>query len=996
MLQLVDVKKDYAVDKTLTTHALKGVSLKFGERGFVAILGPSGCGKTTLLNIVSGLDRYTAGDLIVDGVSTAEFKDRDWDDYRNKKIGIVFQSYNLIPHLTVWENTALALTLAGLSPKEKRAMAYDALKSVGLSGQEKKKPNQLSGGQQQRVAIARALVSNPSIILADEPTGALDSDTSIQVMDILEKISKDHLVVMVTHNEALADRYADRIIRMSDGKIVGDVPNRPQTPILSGNAAPTIHISSQPPTPPAHSEGGRRSRMTFATAMAMSLKNLLTKKGRTAVTAVASSFGIIGVGLVLAISGGFSDYVSRMETQTLAKFPISIEGYGLSEGNSNSNENNTGEPDENLESYPEGDQIAIRDPGRSAFHLNDITADYYESFLMGGTDSYGRRWEGLDPSLYASIQNNYSISANVIAKSVDDDGRDLYTAIDTSPRSMLATLTTTTYWSELPGDESYIEESYDILPGGRFPSSSHEVVITVDKYNRISTSTLRALGINPNSFKNADGTYRSVNTQAFGQWEFKRVKNDDFYTSLGPSESPFFGLGLRNAGNGNPQANPYSFPKFVKYLNASPENPSEAERNEYVQGLLNFFIPTDAETSGLDPLELVQLYSILSKLQRDLQGAQGDQASQQAILHQFWAENQTFLTTVGEKAGVNLFEKNLATYSKPQGNDNLKAAFDNPNSQPIQIVGILRPKEGVALGLLGDGVYHLPSLTREVLEESSKSSIATENDKYYFFLNARTLAQGGGADFENIQNGNYAAVAYENYLEAYDILTYDPLTRAPKKLTPFTGYSSVRTSIGTDTSVGSITIFPMDFKRKEEILTYLDRYNATPDQNGNPLAEEDKIIYTDVSAMLSDSIGTMVSMISTVLISFASISLVVSSVMIGIIIYVSVLERTKEIGILRSVGARKRDIGRLFKMESVAIGFMAGAFGVAVTYVLSFPINAIVNALYPDYDVGSIASLRYYYALLLIAVSSLLTYLAGLLPSRSAAKKNPVKCLRSE
>lgn len=356
MLKLIDITKDYIVDKNLKTHALKGISLDFGEKGFVAILGQSGCGKTTLLNIISGLDRYTSGDLIIDGKSTKEYKDRDWDDYRNKKIGIIFQSYNLIPHLSILENAELSLTLAGIPAKEKKDLALQALTKVGLSDQAKKKPNQLSGGQQQRVAIARAIVSNPSIILADEPTGALDSETSVQVMDILHSISKEHLVIMVTHNENLAFQYADRIIRMHDGLVIGDDLNKKKNEDLSSNKkvifSPQKDITKEleeankkrllisdidnvkkedslkevVSSKPEIKSKAKKSRMSFFTAMMMSLKNLMTKKGRTIITAIASSFGIIGVGLVLAISGGFSDYVSRMETQTLSKFPISIEG----------------------------------------------------------------------------------------------------------------------------------------------------------------------------------------------------------------------------------------------------------------------------------------------------------------------------------------------------------------------------------------------------------------------------------------------------------------------------------------------------------------------------------------------------------------------------------------------------------------------------------------------------------------------------------------------
>lgn len=994
MLKLIDIKKNYVVDKHLQTQALKGISLEFGENGFVAILGPSGCGKTTLLNIISGLDRYTSGDLIIDGKSTKLYTDRDWDDYRNKKIGIVFQSYNLIPHLNIIENTELSLTLAGISQSEKKERALQALDIVGLKDQARKKPNQLSGGQQQRVAIARAIISNPSIVLADEPTGALDSETSVQVMDILHKLSKDHLIIMVTHNEKLAYTYADRIIKMQDGLIESDSLNqrkdKEEEPVEDAKLDKSGSEESN-----RKKNKAKKSRMSFLTAMIMSLKNLATKKGRTIITAIASSFGIIGVGLVLAISGGFSNYVTRMETQTLSKFPITIEGYGLSSSNSQSNEENTGDTKVTLDPYPDGDNVHIKDPGTTLLHINEITSDYYDAFLLGGTDSYGRKWDGLDKSLYASIQNNYSISANVISKSVDDNSNEKYTSIDTEPQSMIASLTSTSYWSELPGDEAYIEESYDILPGGRFPKASNEVVITVDKYNQISTTTLKALGINPNEFKNSDGTYKEITTETFNNMEFKLVSNDDYYTRTEPTiDSPYYiGLGLRGAGKGN-KDNPYAFPKLIKYMSSGISNDAtNEEKSEYLKGLLNFFVDVEDGIS-LKPSQEIKLASLATSLTEQLKKTETEEEKTQ-VLQSFIEENESFFKEIlGED--INIIKSQLATYSAPSTNEALKAAFENENSKTIKIVGILRKKEQTSLGLLGNGVYYLPSLTQEVLEDASTSKIALENDEKYFFINLESLLADYEALQEAMKSEDYSGLNAQNYMQAYNILSYDSTTKSAKKLSSISGYSTIRTSIGTDTSVGSITIYPIDFKTKESLLAYLDLYNTTPDSSGNKLSADNQIVYTDVSSMLTESIGTMVSVISTVLICFASISLVVSSVMIGIIIYTSVLERTKEIGILRSVGARKKDIGRLFKMESVAIGFIAGAIGVIFTYILSIPVNMIINAIYAEYNIGTIAELNPLYALLLIVISSVLTYISGLIPSRSAAKKNPVSCLRSE
>lgn len=1014
MLKLVNIKKDYIVDKDLKTTALKGISLSFGEKGFAAILGPSGCGKTTLLNIISGLDRYTKGDLIIDGKSTKEYKDRDWDNYRNKKIGIIFQSYNLIPHLSILENTELALTLSGISVKEKKERAMEALKQVGLENQAKKKPNQLSGGQQQRVAIARAIVSNPSIILADEPTGALDSETSTQVIDILHDISKEHLVIMVTHNEELAYKYADRIIRMNDGLVVDD--SAPCDEDKKEEVVKTSAFNSKAPRPLTESEiqeakrqeyydevneeknkkeskgkekKEKKSKMSFFTAMKMSLKNLLTKKGRTFVTALASSFGIIGVGLVLAISGGFSDYVNRTETQTLAQFPISVEGYGLASASEMKSNQNTYDQHEE---YPNSDDVTIVEPTQTMLHMNDLTSDYYESFLMGGTDSYGRKWAGLDKSLYASIQNNYSISANVIAKSKDDDGNDKYTSINTSSSSLISSLTSSSssYWSELPGDEQYIESYYDLLPGGRFPQNKNEVVITVNKYNGISTNTLKALGINPNEFKNSDGTYKTINTETFNGMEFKLVPNDVYYTEneIDADSPTFYGIGLRGAGEGN-QDNPYSFPKLLKFLSSIQSNDTNVDNNTLAKELINFFIPV--ENAKLSTSMTIKLTALLVQVK-----AQSDNTQKAKLIADFISSNKTQLE---EELGgeINLINYQLPTYSKPKTNDQLKSSFVDDKSQTIKIVGILRKKESKTMGILGDGVYYLPSLTKDALMDAGKSNIAKKNDKDYFFINLESLAaQLDNIDLNDFINGNISSINFKDTFQAYNILSLDNTTKAPAKYSNISNYSNSRKSIGTDTSVGSITIYPVDFKTKEQLLAYLDLYNTTKKADGTELKSSEKIIYTDVSSLVSESLSTLVNVISIVLICFASISLVVSSVMIGIIIYVSVLERTKEIGILRSVGARKKDVGRLFKMESLAIGFIAGVLGVALTYLISIPINIGINLAFPGYAIGNIAALNPLYALLLIVISSLLTYVAGLSPSRSAAKRNPVKCLRTE
>lgn len=990
MLELENIKKDYVIDKSLTTHALKGISLTFKDKGFVAILGHSGCGKTTLLNIISGLDRYTDGDLVIDGVSTKEYNDRDWDDYRNKKIGIIFQSYNLIPHLNILENTELALTLSGISNKEKRERALEALRKVGLEEQAKKRPNQLSGGQQQRVAIARAIVSNPLIILADEPTGALDTETSTQVMDILAKIAQDHLVLMVTHNKDLAFKYADRIIHMSDGLVLSDSVNK----TLNGDALGKLTHSSTTNVSDEDAVGfddeasgkSRKSRMSFLTALKMSLKNLMTKKGRTIATSVASSFGIIGVGLVLAISNGFSDYVKRIETESLAQFPISVEGYGLAtstEMSSNMSSN------DDLDSYPSTGDVTINEPTQMALHTNNLDYNYYQNFLKGGTDAYGRSWQGLDSSLYSSIQNNYAVNANVIAKSIDDDGNERYSTIDTSSSSLTTSLlsSSSSYWNELPGDESYITTYYDILPGGRFPTQKNEVMITVDRYNRISTNTLKGLGINPAEYKNEDGTYKTITLDTFNDMEFKLVPNDVYYEEQTPTtDSPiFYGIGLRGAIDGGD--NKYTFPNFLSYMSSSSLS-SESTREEmesYVSGLLDFFFPTDAEVS----LSLRAKFAALMDQVRQ----ESDTKEQARMVAEFLNDNSSQIEReTGAK--LNLISSQLSTYVSPQSNEDRKQAFEDSSSQSIKIVGVLRIKESTQMSLLDNGIYYLPELTNDVVESAKDSQVAKVNDKDYFFMNLENVVSSLN-DEGQLEENEATMNLLQDSFQAYNILSYDDETKAPKKFGSVSDYSNTRKALGTDSDVDSVTIYPIDFDKKEEILKYLDLYNTTAKSDGTYLSDSEKIIYIDVSSMMTEALSTLVDVISIVLICFASISLVVSSVMIGIIIYVSVIERTKEIGILRSVGARKKDVGRLFKMESVSIGFMAGVIGVVITYLLSIPVNIIVNNMYPGYGIGNIAALNPLYAILLIVISSLLTYISGLFPSRSAAKKNPVKCLRA-
>lgn len=1005
MLKLENIKKDYIIDKTTITHALQGISLDFNNTGLVAILGPSGCGKTTLLNIISGLDKYTEGDLIIDDVSTKNYTSKDWDDYRNKKVGMIFQSYNLIPHLTILENTALPLTLAGVSQKEKKEKANFALNTVGLEEQKNKKPNQLSGGQQQRVAIARAIINDPSIILADEPTGALDSVTSEQVLQILLQLSKKKLIIMVTHNQELAKKYASRIITMRDGLILSDEPNYNQISIEESNLSIEfnkieelgekvenlnadketldIDLSTKSNENKKNKMKQRKSKMSFWTAFMISFKNLLVKKGRTILTAVASSFGIIGIGLVLAVSNGFSSYVKRNEEESLSQFPVTIESVTYKTEDFSSSTNN-------LTQYPDSNTITVYNPSNYIYHYNTITTDYYENFL-----------KNMDPSLYNSIQVSYDVSANIITK----NGEDSYKKITTTSTSGINKLLGNgSNWTELPGNKDFILSQYDYysVDGKDFPSEDdpQSLVIVMDSYNRITSSTLSSLGFDVN-------TYKDGYTFEFSELKYKvyrQFTNDEFY-HLSNDESKtnnnIAGITLREG---------KSYTDIVKAiipLTNSDGEVTEEAKEEAFKSILSCFIDMDQflnEDGSYNEDKLKsKMATLLPKIMLTpeylaFKAAQTDDAKEE-----LWQPLlQKVVTILSEDQDLGISSKtSLPSYVSPSG-DELKNIYNygkynatkddtlipDGTERDIKIVGVLRPKKGTIINLLGSGVYYTKALTQRTLKWAQGEIADANND--YFMLN---LANISYSDYKNlnIDFSNLDTSSLSNNNDLYNLVeklpSYYDIFSANSTLTS-SSYSTRREQIGTDTGIGSISIYPKDFNAKDKVLQYLDSYNTGK-------TDSDQIIYTDAAGTVLTAVSTMVNVISTVLIIFASISLVVSSVMIGIIIYVSVIERTKEIGTLRSIGARKIDVSNLFVMESVTIGFLAGLIGIILTYLISVPINIVVNNIYSTYSIGSIAFLNPWHALILVLLSTLLTFIAGAIPSGIAGRKDPVKCLRT-
>lgn len=769
MLQIKNVKKSYTTG-TFIQHALKGVSLDFRKNEFVAILGPSGSGKTTLLNIIGGLDRYDEGDLVINNKSTKKFKDTEWDAYRNNCIGFIFQSYNLISHITVLENVEMGMTLSGVSAKKRRKKALEVLDRVGLKEHAHKKPNQLSGGQMQRVAIARALANDPDIILADEPTGALDSKTSVQIMELISEIAKDKLVIMVTHNPDLAKNYATRIIELKDGELISD--SNPIKEEEKNNKKFNI----------------KKTAMNFRTALNLSFNNIKTKKGRTLLTAFASSIGIIGIALILALSNGFDIQIDKFERNTLSSLPIIISEQSMELTEEKMAEINN-DTTSDLESYSSEEYVYPTKPATETFmHTNLFDKDYIDYI------------EKIDNNLISGISYTRATALNVIG-----NVNGTYMQVPTNmglfvsiPRKLDESST-----------NGVIEDNYDIL-AGRIPENKNEIILVVDSKNRISTDIL--------SYFNLDASEEKIKFDDILNKELKLVLNSDYYKQVG------------------------------------------------------------------------DFYTL---------------------------------------------------------NTNYEELYNSENSETLKIVGIGRGREGNMLVASGYGLGYTEDLVNYVIEKNKDSDIVKKQSNVDY--NVLTGSKFAGDDAESEKN---------------NMLSY----------------------LGADIIPLAISIYPKDFDSKDEIISYLDKYNESK-------SDEEKIIYTDMGQMISSLSGSIMSAITVVLIAFSSISLIVSSIMIGIITYISVLERTKEIGVLRALGARKKDIRRVFNAETFIIGICSGTLGIIIARILVIPANIIIKNLT---DLKDVAQLNPVHAILLIVISVLLTVIGGAIPARVASRKDPVESLRSE
>lgn len=861
MLELKNIKKSYKT-ADFTQVALDNINLEFRKNEFVSILGPSGSGKTTLLNIIGGLDRYDSGDLIINGKSTKDFKDRDWDEYRNNSVGFIFQSYNLIGHINVLSNVEMSMTLSGVGSKEKRKRALEVLEKVGLKDHAYKKPNELSGGQMQRVAIARALVNNPDIILADEPTGALDSNTSIQIMELIKEISKDKLVIMVTHNPELAQKYSSRIIRLLDSKIIDDTKSYNPTQKEREEAKKD-------------SKKSRKTSMSFWTALSLSINNLKTKKGRTILTAFAGSIGIIGIATIMSLSNGVQSYINRTQEETLSSYPLTIQ-------------ENTIDASAMIELMMGQNEIDTSMQEENKVYSNDIMNEVMSTMSSKIEKNNLKRFkeyldtnrEKINDSLTA-IEYNYDLNLNIYSqkdgKTVKSNPSTVFEKIGMDfggSNAMMFQFTSTDVFLKQLDNEELVHSQYNLL-AGNWPQNYNEVVLLVDKNNQVSDYTLYSLGL-----KDQDELEAKYNKILSGE----EVESDE-QTSY--TYDDILNLEFKVL----PQTDYYEKEGNVWI--------DKSEDEEYIEQKLE-----NAET-----LKVVGIIQI----------------NEEAIAN----------TT----SGVILYTKELEEH-----------IIDKVSNSEIVKEQLANDKINVFTGL-------------EFNEESTSkefdiNSLSDEQRAYLMSLSQEELAQVVAAYSEN------ANATYETTLDKM-------------------GYVNIE-------EPSTINIYPRDFEAKENIENFISEYNTMVENEGN---DSDTINYTDTVGLIMSSVTSIINIISYVLIAFVSISLVVSSIMIGIITYISVLERTKEIGILRSIGASKKDISRVFNAETLIIGFCAGVLGIVCTYLLTFPANAILKAVV---NVSGLVQVPWIPALVLVCISMILTVISGLIPSKMASKKDPVIALRTE
>ncbi|MFQ7046283.1 MAG: ATP-binding cassette domain-containing protein [Collinsella sp.] len=1082
MLELKDICKRY-VTQSFTQVALDSVSLAFRDNEFVAILGPSGSGKTTMLNVIGGLDHFDSGDLLIDGISTKDFRDRDWDAYRNNRIGFVFQSYNLIPHQTILENVELALTLTGVGHAERRQRAREALEAVGLGEHVNKRPSQLSGGQMQRVAIARALINDPEIVLADEPTGALDSTTSVQVMDLLKEVARDRLVIMVTHNPELAYQYATRIVNLADGKITDDSDPFDAAGAARREAKPT-----------------RKTSMSFVTALGLSARNLMTKKGRTAMTAFAGSIGIIGIAAILALSNGVNNYIKKVEEDTLSSYPLTIskQDYDLSsmmggQGATEDGEDASGASGSEGDSVEKSDKIPVVTAVKDMFasvKSNDMTS--FKAWLDDGGD-------GIDKEVNA-IQYSYGVTPVVYRAGKGDEKPvrlvpNAMTETMSGGASSAATVSMesmgTSVFNEMIDDQSLLDSQYDVV-AGHWPTSANEAVMVLSSRGTVGDYTLYSIGaldINElndlvNSAMTADGEVETPETAADFTYDdalsttFKVLSPADAYRKNEETgmwtdmsgDADFMaakvadGIDVRIVGvvQPNETANASALSPGIAYTHALTRQLMErAADSQIVQEQLAH-PETDVFTGKtFDELQ--------GEAKRGVDLGSMFSVDEAALKSAFSFDTSALSGTAGgiDLSGIDLsgLDIDLSGVGRDIGFSDIMAKAPAPDFSGIFDGLELTPEQMQQVGMLANQLFEgflqsdqFRALSPEDLKDAAKLAAAfstyLESDATAQQCLAQLKALGGDAlaerleqamtDYVQKQLAPYLQQAMDQVMKSIsdqiaatvstqlkagaaglmdqmatqmsssfanlasamrvdasaftraihfnmDAEDLSSLMMSYAKASKLT-YDNNLTTLGyaDEADPISVKIFPRDFEAKERVLDHIDAYNKQVKAAGH---DEQAISYTDYMGIIMGSVTDIVNTISLVLIAFVSISLVVSSIMIGIITYISVLERKKEIGILRAIGASKRNVANVFNAETFIEGLIAGVFAIVVVVLVSFPVNAWALA---AKQVPNLMSLPVQDALVLIAISVLLTVVAGLLPARSASKKDPVEALRSE
>ncbi len=971
MLELINIKKDYYVNKE-PFPALKDVSLGFLDKGFVSILGHSGCGKTTLLNIIGGLDHYTSGDLLIDGKSTKDFVDSEWDAYRNERVGFVFQSYNLIPHQSILSNVETGLMLNGVPRQERKERALKALEDVGLADVYKKKPNQLSGGQMQRVALARAIVNNPKIVLADEPTGALDSATSKQVMELLKEASKTRLVIMVTHNRELAYEYSDRIITMKDGKIESD-----------SDPVPLLDKTNSP------KEINKKTSMSFLTALKSSWANIRTKKGRTILTAIASSIGIIGVALVLAVSNGFSMYVDKVESGVAGSVPISITPVTYTYKQT-SNQNDT--------IYPDDEEVKVYDMSSSlmSIHQNRFTKDYFD--YIEKTKEKG--WAS------SIMYNRQNLTFNLLTDSPESSGGVLSinqyrSAGSTGSAISSVTGLPTTIFHELYGTSEEMSKWYDCI-GGRMPQSKDEIVLITDRYNRVEKSTLKYLGMLSSTSQEKTISFSDIlyNEKTGEGKTYKVYRNADLYKNIEYKETAVDSYKVTKIDIENMKVLGEKSQTTIRYFASQPSASYVYSHDELFNPvklkIVGIMRPREDSYISLMPSSLGYLSELKDYLADD--GMSKDSSESLKTTHQRLCD--------AVKGNV-YFRYDVDEDGNQTSNDGLYKlnSLINEYRTSYKLDEIFeRYKESKTLtdedkNTLSTLFTNLPTNISTCLSYrdfwgNSSNTLGVPNyTSCYYFLNH---CQNIGCDllqseveipsFSSTNTTSLIASLVALGLKIEDPSFWNDISNIDRSDWCLIDFLALQNNFSIITSV---LIFPASLTTKQALTDYLSAYNEGKDDG-------DAIVYSDVMGTFTESLGVLIQVISAVLVVFASISLVVSSIMTGIITYVSVVERTKEIGILRACGARKKDVGRLFEAECVIIGGMAGLIGVGFSWIACFPISAIIDHQFPGNGLEQIASLSPIHALILVAIAIALAFISGLIPARIAAKKDPVTALRTE